>query len=367
MDRKLWINPDVLMIEEDPFLLNHRKPHTENMLRLHMNELPYIHPKVLQVVKLWAEDPKLNLFPHGEFSRLVEVMADTIGVKPENIILFPGSSSALDSVLRTFTYKGFRIVYRIPTYGHAYQTMRLNGIDPIAVRPSTIYFLEVEELLEAFDFYDAHGIYLTNPHNPTGQYLPVERIWDILDTLPPSIPLIIDETYIAFADTSFIGAADLIEKYPNLIILRSFSQTFGLASLRIGAVISHHENIAALKKIRRNIDITPIAQMAALEALMNIEDYERVWEEIENIRDEIRDKLLEMNVVAYPSEANFLLLRVARPDKLSYFLEENGILVRVFAQPSWMTGHMRISISWKENMDKLLNLIKKAPREFIVD
>jgi histidinol-phosphate aminotransferase len=243
--------------------------------------------------------------------------------------------------------------------------MKMNGIDPIPVRPSPIYSLEIEEVLEVFDLYDAHGIYLTNPHNPTGQYLPAERIWDILDTIPDSVPLIIDETYISFADTSFIGAADLIEKYPNLIILRSFSQAFGLASLRIGAVISHEDNIEVLRKIRRDIDITPVAQMAALEALMNIEDYERVWEEIENIRDDTRDKLLEMDIVVYPSEANFLLLRVAQPDKLSYFLEENGILVRVFAQPSWMTGHMRISIAWKEDMDRLLRTIAQAPKEYI--
>jgi histidinol-phosphate aminotransferase len=365
MNKGLWVNPHIVEIQEDPFLKNHRKPHTENMIRLHMNELPYVHPKVEEAVKTWAENPKLNLFPHGEMTRLVEIFADTIGVKPENILLFPGSSPALDSVLRTFTYKDFRMVYRIPTYGHAYQTMKINGIDPIPVRPTPIYSLEIEEILEAFDLYDAHGIYLTNPHNPTGQYLPAERIWDILDTIPDSVPLIIDETYVSFADTSFIGAADLIENYPNLIILRSFSQAFGLASLRIGAVISHEDNIEVLRKIRRDIDITPVAQMAALEALMNIEDYERVWEEIENIRDDIRDKLLEMDIVVYPSETNFLLLRVAQPDKLSYFLEENGILVRVFAQPSWMTGHMRISISWKEDMDKLLRTIAKAPKEYI--
>ena len=365
MNGKLWVNPNVAMLPEEGLSEHYKKPHAEGMLRLHMNELPYVHPKVLEIVRVWAEDPKLNIFPHGEMKRLVEIFADTVGVSPDNIVLFPGSTPALDAVLRTFTREGFRIVYRMPTYGHAYRTMKVAGIDPLGVRPSPLYSMEVEELLEAFDMYDAHGIYLTNPHNPTGQYFPVERIWDILDTIPPSVPLIIDETYISFADPSFIGAADLIDRYPNLIILRSFSQAFGLASLRIGAVISHKDNITMLKKIRRDIDITTISQMAALEALMNIEDYERVWEEIENIRDDVRDKLLEMNIVVYPSEANFLLLRVAHPDKLSYFLEEQGILVRVFCQPSWMTGHLRISISWKEDMEKFLRVLSKAPQEYL--
>ena len=365
MEKGLWINPNVLNLEMDPFLKSHRSNYKDDMLRLHMNELPYIHPKVLEFVKSWAMNPKLNLFPHGEIKRLLEIFADTVGVQPFNILLFPGSSSALDIVLRTFTYKDFRMVYRIPTHGYAYQTMKINGIDPIPVRPSPIYFLEIEELLEAFDIYDAHGIYLTNPHNPTGQYIPVEHIWDILDTIPDSVPFIIDETYISFADTSFIGTADLIEKYPNLIILRSFSQAFGIASLRIGAVITSQENMEVLRKVRRDIDITPLAQMATLEAFMNLEDYEKVWENIGIVREDIREKLLEMDIVVYPSDANFLLIRVAHPDKLSYFLEENHILVRVFAQPHWMTGHMRISISWKENMEIFLDVLSKAPKEYI--
>ncbi len=334
-------------------------------IRLHKNELPYYHPEIPGMLSRLMKTTPLNRFSDGESPELVGKIAELHQLSPENIVLTPGGSEGIRATLLALLKPESRIVFRTPTYGQILSIITELHMSPIPTHPDPFYAADILDFLDTLSLSDAHAIYIQNPHNPTGDFLPPEAIEDLLLTIPEDIPVIVDETYIPFADPWFEGVIHLIGHHPNLIVIRTFSQTFGLASLRIGYIAAPPQIACKIRARVRSIDLTPISQAAALVALSHIDEYQNIWRQIANLRGEARQKLLDRNIVVYPSKGNFLLMRVEDGPAVTTGLAERGILVRAFEVPSWMKGHIRVTITTEEEINAFFTALDSLPGEIL--
>jgi len=337
----------------------------KDFIRLHKNELPYYHPDISSILSELMRTIPLNRFSDGEDPELRKQIAHFHGLPDENIVLTPGGSEGIRATLLALLKPGSRIVFRTPTYGQILSIITELHMSPIPTHPDPFYAADILDFLDTLSLSDAHAIYIQNPHNPTGDFLPAEAIEDLLLTMPDDIPVIVDETYIPFADPWFEGVIPLINRHPNLIVIRTFSQTFGLASLRIGYVAAQSPLACRIRTRVRSIDLTPISQTAAVVAMNHLDEYRDVWRRISNLREQTRQELLNRDIVVYPSKGNFLLMRVENGPAVTTGLAERGILVRAFEVPSWMKGHIRVTVTTDEEMSVFLNAIDSLPSNLL--
>jgi histidinol-phosphate aminotransferase len=201
-------------------------------------------------------------------------------------------------------------------------------------------------------------IVICNPNNPTGTFTPLQEIEKILiKALKISAMVYVDEAYFEFCG---ITAAGLIDKYPNLIISRTFSKAFGLASMRIGYVLSSSQNIDEMMKIRGPYDISMPAVIAASAALDDKKEMEKYVDEVMNkAKPLVEDYFMANNINFFPSRANFLLFKMENPLMHSEKLKNLGFLTRP-RDGEGIDGTIRVTIGTVQQMKKFINKFKNA-------
>jgi histidinol-phosphate aminotransferase len=204
-------------------------------------------------------------------------------------------------------------------------------------------------------------IIFSNPNNPTGISTPISEVKKILEKAEEKdIAVLHDEAYFEFSE---ITAKDLIKKYDNLYIIRTFAKAFGLVSARAGYVISREENIQELLKIRGPYDVNMFAKtaiMAALEDTKYMEDY--VGEVMKKSKPKLEAFLRGKEIFFYPSAANFLLLKITSPEKIIEGLKDKGILVRPKAALDSQKA-VRVSIGTLEDIEEFIRVFKEVLTE----
>lgn len=302
-------------------------------------------------------DNGYNRYPDPLQRDLKEQIAVIKRVSPEYIFLGNGSDEAIDLVYRIFCIPGQdNVVAPEPTYGMYQVCAEINDIEYRPVPLSDDFNLDTNLLLAATDA-NTKVVFLCSPNNPTGNLLDKNEIMRVLDQFKGIV--VVDEAYIDFADQpSFLSQ---LSHYPRLIVLQTFSKAWAQASIRLGIAFAQPEIIGYFNKVKYPYNINLLTQSHALDMLLN---EKKVKEQVQLLIQERESlaaalKVLPYVLTVYPSQANFLLVRVKDANKIYYKLTEAGVIVRNRNNITLCNGCLRITIGTEAENTQLLNVLKK--------
>jgi histidinol-phosphate aminotransferase len=295
-----------------------------------------------------------NRYPDPLQRKLKEKLAILKKVNPNQIFLGNGSDEAIDLLIRVFCEPHRdSILVTEPTYGMYAVCAGVNSVKVESLTLTEEFQLDINALQRILSP-NTKIIFLCSPNNPTGNLLNKETIKTITEQFSGIV--VVDEAYIDFArDEGFIP---LLNQYPNLVILQTFSKAWGLAGLRLGVGYASVEIIELLNKIKYPYNVNTLTQQVAWEALENIAIKEKWVNEILNERTRLSSALQTLPFVlkVYPSDANFLLVKMNHAKEVYSTLLAHGIIVR--NRTVHANGCLRITIGTPAENDQLLKSLK---------
>ena len=300
-----------------------------------------------------------NRYPDPHQKELKAIIAPIKGVNPENIFLGNGSDEAIDLVFRVFCTPGKDNVVAIsPSYGMYEVAADINDVTLRHVMLRDDFSLPVDDLLAACDD-RTKAIFLCSPNNPSGNAIPNETVFDILERFHGIV--VVDEAYIDFCSVPSLLPS--IGRFPNLIVLQTFSKARGMAGLRLGMAFSQPYVIRLMSMVKYPYNINDSTQRLAIEALKRPVDREVA--EIIAQRIRLIHKFMRFTCIRriYPSEANFLLVKVDDADALYSHLLADGIIVRNRTKLAGCSDCLRITVGLPEENDKLLKSLERYEKE----
>lgn len=297
-------------------------------------------PKVKEALKKFINSNRLQVYP--EYGDLELKIARYAKVKAGEVMVTNGGDQGIDAICRAYLDERDKVIIPFPAFAMHYQSAGIQGAKILEPRYKKDGEFPLEEILDLIsDEKNVKLIILCNPNNPTGVLTSLTNIEKILRIAKEkNIAVLHDEAYFEF---SGLTVKNLIKKYDNLYIIRTFAKAFGLVSTRAGYVISQEKNIRELLKIRGPYDINMFAKVAILAALKD-EKYMKnyIREVMEKSKPKLEEFLKEKNIEFLPSRANFLLLKMKNPEIIIKKLKEKGILVR---PKDWPDGSPAVRIS----------------------
>jgi histidinol-phosphate aminotransferase len=293
-----------------------------------------------------------NRYPDPLQMRVKERLSETKGVPPPQIFLGNGSDEAIDLLIRAFCepYQD-SILLADPTYGMYQVCADVNAVNIKRTTLTSDYDLDVPAINKSLDD-TTKIIFLCSPNNPSGNVMSREKIHTILNQFNGLV--VIDEAYIDFStEPSFTNE---LSQHPNLVILQTFSKAWGLAGLRLGMCFASEDIINTLNKIKYPYNVNIKTQELALEALNNVEKKDTWVNEILTQREVLKKELLSTKLVekVYPSDANFLLVKVKDAPGSYKQLMGKGIIVRDRSRVILCDNCLRITVGTPEENKKLI-------------
>ncbi|MEP7279177.1 MAG: histidinol-phosphate transaminase [Bacteroidota bacterium] len=296
-----------------------------------------------------------NRYPDPLQWKVKEKLSAIKGVPPQHIFLGNGSDECIDILYRAFCNPGKdNTIICPPTYGMYEVSAHINDI---AVRKARLLDNFQLDLIHLENLVDEHTriIWLCSPNNPTGNALHREDVETVLNNFPGLV--VIDEAYINFSrHRSFIPE---LQEYPNLVVLQTLSKAWGLAGLRLGMAFASEAIIDVYNRVKPPYNISQSTQELVLKALEEVDQVNGMIKLIVQLREELVKALEKMPAIqrVYPSDANFLLVKLADPGALYHYLLEKGIVVRDRSRVELCEGCLRITVGTeKENSDLIKNL-----------
>lgn len=334
------------------------QPKLKQLVKLNTNEHPFgPSPRALAAIQAAVNDD-LRLYPDPSAEQLRQALAKRFNTTIDHIFVGNGSDEVLafafQSLLRhadpvwfpDITYSFYPVYCGL--YGVAYRTIPLNGEFRIAVED---YLPQAGQ--------QAGGIIFANPNAPTGIALSLADVERIIAGNPHCVVLV-DEAYVDFGGDS---AVRLVDRYPNLLVVHTFSKSRSLAGLRVGYAIGQPELIEALDRVKNSFNSYPLDRLALAGAVASVEDED--WftancQQVIDIRARLVGQLQQLGFDILPSSANFIFARhPARGGaELAQALRERAIIVRHFKQPR-IEDFLRITVGTDEQCAALVDALKE--------
>lgn len=297
-----------------------------------------------------------NRYPDPLQKKVKQRISELKGIEPEKIFLGNGSDEPIDLIIRAFCEPGEdSILITEPTYGMYAVCAGINNVAVKRVTLDSTFDLDADAVKQALDS-SVKVIFLCSPNNPSGNLLSKERIINLI-TAGNSI-VVVDEAYIDFANAE--GFLPSLNQYPNLIILQTFSKAWGLAGLRLGMAFASEEIISVLNKIKYPYNINILTQQVALEKLSSAEEKNKQVDTILHQRSVLTQQLQTLPMVerVYPTDANFVLVKMKAARKVYDQLIERSIIVRDRSTVVLCADCLRITIGTPEENKKLIETLK---------
>ncbi len=295
-----------------------------------------------------------NRYPDPHQVRLKSRIGELKGIPVENLFLGNGSDEAIDLVFRIFCTPGEdNAVIISPSYGMYGVAAAINDVLVRPVRLNDDFSLDTGKLAEACDG-KTKVIFLCSPNNPSGNAFPRTQLLDICDNFPGIV--IVDEAYVDFSSQgSLVGEAI---KRDNLIVLQTLSKARAMAGLRIGMAIANAEIIGLMTRVKYPYNLSRIAMEKALEFLQ--QPIDREVQTLVAERKRLAEALTAFPFVrkVFPSDANFLLVRVDGADVLYKYLLSRGIIVRNRSRVPGCAECLRLTVGLPAENDALLNALE---------
>jgi histidinol-phosphate aminotransferase len=193
-------------------------------------------------------------------------------------------------------------------------------------------------------------VFICNPNNPTGTFVPLLAIEAFLKICPPNVLVILDEAYYEYVEEkTYLGSLKLIQDYPNLVVLRTFSKVYGLAGLRVGYGIGHPDLVSVFQKTRQPFNVNALALSAAQTALSDSDHLRKVLELNKAMRQKISEGLTRLGLKPVPSQGNFVYFKVPQAQDLYQQLLLKGVIVRPMGPDA-----LRVTTGTVEEIEKFL-------------
>jgi histidinol-phosphate aminotransferase len=315
----------------------------EAMVFLDANENPFNEP--------------YNRYPDPLQRNLKAKIALMKDVMPEQIFLGNGSDEPIDLLIRAFCEPGEDNVVSIdPTYGMYQVAAGINNVEVRKVSLTEKFELDAQKLLNAVGE-KTKLIFLCSPNNPTGNCLSKEAILEVAKYFQGIV--VLDEAYIDFAPGKSL--LPIINDIPNLVILQTFSKAWGMAGIRLGMAFASSEIISILNKIKYPYNLNILTQQKALELIENRDKVEK-WVKLLIAEREKMKKLLSdfpFVIKIFPSDANFILVKMHDARGIYEYLKEKGVIVRDRSKVHLCENSLRITIGSSEENGNLLTALKE--------
>jgi histidinol-phosphate aminotransferase len=277
-------------------------------------------------------------------------------VPAEQMLLGNGSDECIDLLIRAFCNpKEDSILICPPTYGMYEVYANINDVKVIEVPLLPDFSLNLEGIEAAIEE-TTKIIFVCSPNNPTGNSFDREDIEIILNNFEGLV--VVDEAYINYSrQRSFLSE---LKEYPNLVVMQTFSKAWGLAALRLGITFASEEIIGVLNKIKPPYNINQSTQELVLKALENLEDVNAMIKETVKEREVLTKNLAQLPFVQkiYPSDANFILVRVNDANRVYNYLRDKGIIVRNRNNVILCEGCVRITVGTEKENNEMVEVLK---------
>ncbi|MBS1487336.1 MAG: histidinol-phosphate transaminase [Bacteroidetes bacterium] len=299
-----------------------------------------------------------NRYPDPHQKELKRKLAIIKNISENQLFIGNGSDEAIDLLFRAFCIPSVdEVIIPQPTYGMYSVSAHIQDVKIKSPTLTRDFDLDIDQILSQVTS-RTKLIFLCNPNNPTGNKLNSDRITQLLQQFSGLV--IIDEAYIDFSP-SFSWVTQL-SQFSNLVVLQTLSKAWGLASLRLGLCMATPEIISILNKIKPPYNISGIAQQAALRALEQVDEKEKAVKEILLQRTLLEKELtlLPQTIQVYPSEANFILVKMTDASGIYKKLIAKGIVVRNRSNVILCSHCLRITVGTAEENEQLINELKQA-------
>ena len=304
----------------------------------------------------------LNRYPDPLQLKVKAKIGKMKGVNSKNIFLGNGSDEAIDILIRAFCNPGKdNIIILPPTYGMYEVAARINDVGIKSVNLTRDFKLDVKGIEKTINK-NTKLIFVCSPNNPTGTIIDKKDIEKLLQSFNGIV--VVDEAYIDFADSQSMLSG--INKYPNLVILQTFSKAWGMAGLRVGMAFASVDVINIMNKIKAPYNVGELAQGFIMEALEKKADVIKMVKTLKQERSKLEKALSKFNFVRtiLPSQANFLLVKTSFADKLYNFLIANNVVVRNRSTQTLCEGGLRFTIGTPAENKKLLSLLRTFEKTY---
>ena len=300
---------------------------------------------------------ELHRYPSPTQDVLRKKIASWRGIDFENIFLGVGSDEPIDLIIRMFCEPGRdAILTTPPTYGMYKVAANINNVKIKEVLLTPNFHLQVDEILKVADA-QTKVLFLCSPNNPTANNLKKTDILKLITGFSGIV--VLDEAYIDFSAQE--SMAELVQQYPNLVVLQTFSKSFGLAGIRLGIAISNPEIIEVMLKVKAPYNINKLTADLALKAFDQMQIMKINIEKIVEERDYIAEQLSYAEAVekVYPSDSNFLLFKIKNSYEIYQKLAERGVIIRYRGNEPHCEDCLRVTIGMPDENIRFLKTLKE--------
>ena len=289
---------------------------------------------------------------------LIKAVAERCSVAQNQVVLGNGSNDVLDLIARVFLAPGRSAVFAQHAFA-VYPLATLSTGAELISTPAKNYGHDLNAMRAAIRP-DTRIVWIANPNNPTGNFLPYPEVRAFLETVPPDVVVVLDEAYNDYlAPAERVDTAAWIKDFPNLVVTRTFSKIFGLAGLRVGYAIASAEVADLMNRVRQPFNVNNLAIAAAVAAL---DDHQFVAESYELNRRgmaQLLAGLKRLGLEHIPSHGNFVTFKVPGAAEVNQKLLKQGVIVRPIAGyglPDWL----RVTIGTEPDNARFLEALEKA-------
>ena len=331
-----------------------------NIVKLASNENPLgASEKVkasLQVVL-----GELSRYPDGSAYLLKQALGDHLGVAENRITIGNGSNDLLELVARVFLRPGDEAIVSRHAFVVYPLVTKAVGAELITV-PARNWGHDLKAMAAAVTE-RTRMLFIANPNNPTGTWIAEQELLELLERLPESVLVVLDEAYFEYVQrTDYPNGLTLADRYPNLVITRTFSKVYGLASLRVGYAVSHPDIADLMNRIRQPFNVNAMS-LAAAEAALSDQDYVRRSVDVNNSgMGQLVDGLNQLGLNHIPSVGNFITVGLDGDAMPVYdALLREGVIVRPIGVYE-MPNHLRVTVGLEEENRRFLDSLQKVLR-----
>lgn len=327
-------------------------------IKLASNENP-LGPSPKALAAMQEHLPTLNRYPDSHAYYLKEDLSRHLGIRPQQLILGNGSDEVLELLVRALVPPGGEVLSTNHTFlMYGLLTQAVGGVfRPVPLKELRVDLPALARAITA----KTRLILLNNPNNPTGTVFFQEEWEEFLAAIPPTVTVVLDEAYIDFADDPRIpqGLDYLAEDRP-LVGLRTFSKAYGLAGLRIGYGYGPSELMGYVNRLRLPFNVNRLAQVAARAALTDTAFLKRTRELVLTGRAFICQELKRLGLEFVPTQANFILIRVAGPGQEVYqAMLRQGVIIRAMDEYG-LPDYIRVNVGLPEENRRFLKALSKV-------
>jgi len=333
----------------------------DKIVKLASNENPYGSSPLVENY-LNKVELKANIYPDGYAGKLRDALSKKLKIRPGQLLFGDGADEIISIISRSLLRPNVNAVMSKPSFVQYRHNAKVEGAEVREV-PVKDGAQDLEKMLQSIDE-QTTIVWLCSPNNPTGTVLKTEDLVRFLDQVPSDVLVVLDEAYIHYVtESNYVEPISLLDRYENLLLLRTFSKIYGLASFRVGYAIGHEQVIQMLEPVRSPFNVSSIS-LGVAEAALNDDEFIEMCK-VKNAagRNQFKAYCDERNLHLFESQANFVLMEVkADSDTVFQLLMKRGFIVRSGSGLD-APNYIRVTVGTKEQNDEFFEKLDEVLKE----